>query len=180
MTVIADSLPTALLALIALTTVRTSAAHLAVRAVLHPVLARPEVHRGSLPLRALRRELLSRYIRVLYITDIRNVYPDFRPPNRRRHPPPQVGAPRSDMKRKQYPTDIRPIFSEEPPLHRTHRCFGARPPLRPHVPHRAAPPPLDAEPTSAPPPAPRRHTHTRRQTWEAPPGPSGRLRRRAR
>ena len=90
---LAYSLPTALLAPVALTTVRTSAAHLAVRATLHPVLARPVVPRGILPLRALRRQLLSPCIRVLCIADIRNVYPDSRPPNRRRHTRPRGGRP---------------------------------------------------------------------------------------
>jgi hypothetical protein len=53
-TVLADSRPTALLALRApKTTVRTSTAHLARRAPLHPVLAWPLRRRGSLPLRAL-------------------------------------------------------------------------------------------------------------------------------
>ena len=41
----------------ALTTVRTPAAHLALRAVLHPVLARPLCARGSLPLLALLRPI---------------------------------------------------------------------------------------------------------------------------
>ena len=72
---------------------RTSTAHLALRAVLHPVLARPVVPRGILPLRALRRQLLSPCIRVLCIADIRNVYPDSRPPNRRRHTRPRGGRP---------------------------------------------------------------------------------------
>ena len=75
---------------------RTSAAHLAVRAMLHPVLARPVVHRGSLPLRALLGQLLSQCIFVIDIADIWNVYPDFRPPNRRRHPPAREVGPRSD------------------------------------------------------------------------------------
>jgi hypothetical protein len=46
-------LPAALLASRPPTTVRTSAAHLALRARLHPVLAWPLCVRGSLPLRAL-------------------------------------------------------------------------------------------------------------------------------
>jgi len=87
-TVLADSLPTALLALIAPTTVRTPTACLATRAVLHPVLARPLCVRAPLPLRALLGRLLSRCIRVLCIADIRNRYPDSRPPNRR-HPHPR-------------------------------------------------------------------------------------------
>ena len=49
--------------------------------------------RGSLPLRALLGRLLSQCIFVIDIADIRNVYPDFRPPNRRRHPPPARSAP---------------------------------------------------------------------------------------
>jgi len=53
--------------------------------MLHPVLARPVVLRGILPLRALLAQLLSRCIRLLCIADIRNVYPDARPPNRRQH-----------------------------------------------------------------------------------------------
>jgi hypothetical protein len=56
-TVLADSRPTALLAPRALSTVRTSAAHLALPARLHPVLARPLRRRGSLPLRALSLEI---------------------------------------------------------------------------------------------------------------------------
>ena len=57
---LADSRPTALLAIRALTTVRTSTAHLALRAVLNPVLAWPLGilrRRGSLPLRALPLEM---------------------------------------------------------------------------------------------------------------------------
>ena len=64
---------------------RTPTAHLARRALLHPVLARPVVLRGYLPLRALLGQLLSRCIRLLCIADTRNVYPDARPPNRRQH-----------------------------------------------------------------------------------------------
>ena len=56
-TVLAYSLATALLAIIAPTTVRTSTAHLAIRAVLNPVLAWPLCRRGSLPLRALPLEM---------------------------------------------------------------------------------------------------------------------------
>jgi hypothetical protein len=56
-TVLAYSLATALLAIIAPTTVRTSTAHLAPRAPLHPVLAWPLRPRGSLPLRALSLEM---------------------------------------------------------------------------------------------------------------------------
>ena len=50
------------------------------------------MHRGYLPLRALLGQLLSRCIRVLYIADIRHVYPDSRSPNRR-HPHPARLAP---------------------------------------------------------------------------------------
>ena len=50
---LADCTPTAILALRAPTTVRTSATHLALRALLHAVLAWPLCPRGSLPLRAL-------------------------------------------------------------------------------------------------------------------------------
>ena len=56
-TVLAECRPTALLASRAPTTVWTSDAHLAVRAVLHPVLARPLRRRGSLPLRTLPLEI---------------------------------------------------------------------------------------------------------------------------
>ena len=56
-TVLAYSLATALLAFIAPTTVRTSTAHLAPRAMLHPVLAWPLRRRGSLPLRTLSLEM---------------------------------------------------------------------------------------------------------------------------
>jgi hypothetical protein len=84
--VLADSLPTALLASMALTTVRTSTAHLAVRALLHPVLARPLCGRGSLPLRALRRRLFSPLLVDIGTVDIRNWDPHLRTPNRRRHP----------------------------------------------------------------------------------------------
>ena len=52
-TVLAYCSPTALLALRPPTTVRTSTAHLALRAVLHAMLAWPLRPRGSLPLRAL-------------------------------------------------------------------------------------------------------------------------------
>jgi hypothetical protein len=56
-TVLADSCTTALLALTAPTTVRTSAAHFALPARLHPVLARPLCWRGSLSLSALLRPI---------------------------------------------------------------------------------------------------------------------------
>ena len=90
---LAYSLPAALLAPRALTIVRTPTTCLALRAMLHPVLARPVVLRGSLPLRALRRQLVSRCIRVLCIADIRNVYSYPRPPNRRRHHSPRGRRP---------------------------------------------------------------------------------------
>jgi hypothetical protein len=51
--VLTYSLPTTLLAFRAPTTVRTSATHLALRAILNPVLAWPLCLRGSLPLRTL-------------------------------------------------------------------------------------------------------------------------------
>ena len=72
---------------------RTSSAHLALRPILHPVLARPLRGRGSLPLRALLRPpLLPAPCPRLRHT--RRGTPDVRPPNRRlrRH---EVGAPRS-------------------------------------------------------------------------------------
>ena len=78
-------MPTALLAVRAPTTVRTSAAHLAVRAVLHPVLARPVVPRGSLPLRALLGRLVSPILVSIGTVDIRNCNPHAWPPHRR-HP----------------------------------------------------------------------------------------------
>ena len=56
------------------------------------MLARPEVPRGYLPLRALLSQLVSRCIRVLYIADIRNVYPDVRLETVV-IPPREVGAP---------------------------------------------------------------------------------------
>ena len=71
----------ALLALRAPTAVRTSAAHLALRTLLHPVLARPLVHRGSLPLRAALRQLISALLIDIDITDVHEVVPDVRPPN---------------------------------------------------------------------------------------------------
>ena len=92
MTMLTDCRPTALLAPRAPTTVRTPAAHLALRTLLHPVLARPEVHRGSLPLRAALRQLISPLIIDIDITDVHEVVPDVRPPNRR-HPHRELGAP---------------------------------------------------------------------------------------
>ena len=50
---LAECRPAALLALLAPTTVWTSAAHLAIRTILNPVLAWPLRPRGSLPLRSL-------------------------------------------------------------------------------------------------------------------------------
>jgi len=90
--VLANSCTTALLALRTLTTVRTSAAHLAARTLLHPVLARPEVLRGSLPLRAALRQLISALLIDIDITDVHEVNPDVRSPNRR-HPHRELGAP---------------------------------------------------------------------------------------
>jgi hypothetical protein len=63
------------------------------------VFARPLCWRGSLPLRALLAQLLSRCIRVLCIADIRNVYPDSRPPNRRHPHRRGRRAPRSEIYR---------------------------------------------------------------------------------
>jgi len=85
-TVLTDRCTTALLAVTALTAVRTSPAHLALRALLHPVLARPEVLRGYLPLRALRRQLVSPILVDIGTVDIRNCNPHAWPPHRRRHP----------------------------------------------------------------------------------------------
>ena len=82
---LAYSYTTALFAPRAPTAVRTPTACHAVRALLHPGLARPVVPRGSLPLRALLGQLLSRCIRLLCIADIWHVYPDAQPPNRRHH-----------------------------------------------------------------------------------------------
>ena len=72
----------------ALTAVRTSTAHLALRAVLHPVLTRPLVilcRRSSLPLRALRRRLFSPLLVDIGTVDTRNCDPHLRTPHRR-HP----------------------------------------------------------------------------------------------
>ena len=52
-----------------------------VRTLLHPVLARPEVLRGSLPLRAALRQLISALLIDIDITDVHEVDPDVRPPN---------------------------------------------------------------------------------------------------
>ena len=74
------------------TTVRTSAAHLAVRALLHPVFAWPLCARGYLPLRALLRQLFSPLLVDIGTVDNRNCNPHPRTPHRRRHPsfaPPQ-------------------------------------------------------------------------------------------
>ena len=83
-TVLTYRSPTALLAPVALTTVRTSTAHLALRAVLHPVLARPLCWRGSLPLHALVH-LLRDFHFDIGIVAVRNLPPDVRSPNRRHH-----------------------------------------------------------------------------------------------
>jgi hypothetical protein len=64
--VLAYSCTTALLALRALTTVWTSAAHLALPARLHPVLAWPLRPRGSLPLRALSLEIRLFFVFPIY------------------------------------------------------------------------------------------------------------------
>ena len=56
------------------------------------MLARPEVHRGSLPLRAARRQLISALLIDIDITDVHDFNPDARPPNRR-HPHRELGAP---------------------------------------------------------------------------------------
>ena len=64
-TMLADCRPTTLLAVRALATVWTSTAHLALRALLNPVLAWPLCRRGSLPLRPLslgrRRSVFPTY-----------------------------------------------------------------------------------------------------------------------
>ena len=59
--------------------------------MLHPVLARPLVLRGSLPLRAAHRQLISALLIDIDITDVHDVVPDVRPPNRR-HPHRELGA----------------------------------------------------------------------------------------
>jgi hypothetical protein len=64
----------------------TSTAHLALRAVLHPVLARPVVLRGYLPIRALLGQLFSPILVDIGTVDIRNCDPHAWPPHRRRHP----------------------------------------------------------------------------------------------
>ena len=97
-TVLADFRPTALLAVRALTTVRTSAAHLALRPILHPVLAWPLCGRGSLPLRPLARRVLLLFARPsLNLGDDGAQLVEVGLPNRR-HPPPR--APRSARARK--------------------------------------------------------------------------------
>ena len=65
-------------------TVRTSAAHLAFRPILHPVLAWPLRVRGSLPLRALLHNLLFLTLRVLDFTILVEGHSHARPPDRRR------------------------------------------------------------------------------------------------
>ena len=70
--------------------VRTSAAHLALRALLHPVFAWPLCVRSSLPLHALhRQQLLLRYLDPNFdlVIDLGNRNTNLRPPNRRHHPP---------------------------------------------------------------------------------------------
>jgi len=84
-TVLADFRPTALLTVRALLSVWTSAAHPAFRPILHPVLARPLRARGSLPLRALLRHLLSPTVRVLDFAILVEGHSHVRPPNRRQH-----------------------------------------------------------------------------------------------
>ena len=102
---------------------RTSAAHLAPRARLHPVLARAEVPRGYLPLRALlRQQLLLRYLSLcgrgplplralrrqffspllvdIGTVDIRNWNRHPRTPHRRRHP--SFAPPQSAVDQKTY------------------------------------------------------------------------------
>ena len=83
--VLADSRPAALLAPIAPLPVGTSAAHLAVRPVLHPVLAWPLRARGSLPLHALLRHvlLLLFALRSLHLGDAGVQPVEVRSPNRR-------------------------------------------------------------------------------------------------
>ena len=74
--VLADSRPTALLALRApKTTVRTPTTHLAVRALLHAVLAWPLCWRGSLPLGALLRQLFFPLLVSIGTVDVRNCNP---------------------------------------------------------------------------------------------------------
>ena len=67
------------------TTVGTSAAHLAVRPILHPVLAWPLRARGSFTLRALLRHLLFPTLRVLDFAILVEGHSHARPPNHR-HP----------------------------------------------------------------------------------------------
>ena len=83
--VLADSRPAALLAPIAPLPVGTSAAHLAVRPVLHPVLAWPLRVRGSLPLHALlpRILLLLFALRSLHLGDAGAQPVEVGSPNRR-------------------------------------------------------------------------------------------------
>ena len=89
--VLADSNPAALLAERAPLPVGTSAAHLAVRPVLHPVLAWLLRGRGSLPL----RPLLRRVLRHPHLdVHIREHPTHVRPPNRWHPPPTPVQVPR--------------------------------------------------------------------------------------
>ena len=85
---LADLRPAALLALRAPLPVGTSAAHLAFRPKLHPVLARPLRARGSFTLRPLLRHLLSFLLRVLDFAILVEGHSHVRPPNRR-HPSPR-------------------------------------------------------------------------------------------
>ena len=85
---LADLRPAALLAQTAPLPVGTSAAHLALRAILHPVLAWPLRGRGSLPLRALLRRLLLLLfaLRYLHLGDAGVQPAEVRSPNRRHLP----------------------------------------------------------------------------------------------
>ena len=104
---------------------RTSSAHLAVRPILHPVLARPLRVMGSLPLRPLLRHLLSLALRVLDFAILVEGHSHVRPPDRRLHRR-EDGAPRTD-------DPVKSVVSHEvsPRL----RVNGT---LRRHAPSRAA------------------------------------------
>ena len=91
---LADLRPTALLALRAPLPVRTSAAHLALRPILHPVLAWPLCVRGSLPLHPLvrpipiiRLDIRLDVIRALHLGDAREQLVEVGLPYRRHLPP---------------------------------------------------------------------------------------------
>ena len=106
-TVLAYLRPTAILAKTAPLSVRTSAAHLAFRPRLYPVLAWPLRVRGSLPLRPLVRPILIirldlslHVIRALHLGDAREQPLDVGLPNRR-HLPPTGLAPREVLTPKQ-------------------------------------------------------------------------------